>query len=131
MLVEVRIPVRHHAGSAYEKVERKAGDWAVAAAGAALAFTDAGRIEAAGIGLAAVGADAVHARAAEELLRGREPAEELFAEAGRRAGRDCEPVTDGRGTAEYKRHLAAELTTRALRRAAARAAAGVEAGAGV
>ncbi|MBR7825058.1 xanthine dehydrogenase family protein subunit M [Actinospica sp. MGRD01-02] len=131
MLVEVRIPVRHRAGSAYEKVERKAGDWAVAAAGAALALAQDGRIEVAGIGLAAVGADAVHARAAEELLRGREPSEELFAEAGRRAGDDCEPVADNRGTAEYKRHLAAELTSRALRRAAARAAAGVEAGAGV
>src|SRR6202011_2225853 len=36
MLVEVRVPIRTNSGSAYEKVERKAGDWAVAAAGAAV-----------------------------------------------------------------------------------------------
>lgn len=131
MLVEVRIPVRHHAGSAYEKVKRKVGDWAVAAAGAVLALRDDGRIGEAGIGLAAVGAGVVHARGVEEVLLGQVPSEELFAEAGRMAGEACEPVTDGRGTAQYKRHLAAELTTRALRRAAARAAENAEVGAGV
>lgn len=33
MLVEVRIPVRHNTSSAYAKVERRVGDWAVTAAG--------------------------------------------------------------------------------------------------
>ena len=36
MLVEVRIPVRHNSSSAYAKVERRVGDWAVTAAGAAV-----------------------------------------------------------------------------------------------
>ena len=36
MLIEVRIPVRHNTSSAYAKVERRVGDWAVAAAGAAV-----------------------------------------------------------------------------------------------
>ena len=36
MLIEVRIPIREHGGSAYEKVERRAGDWAVTSAGAAV-----------------------------------------------------------------------------------------------
>jgi len=35
MLVEIRLAVHPGAGSAYEKVERRAGDWAIAAAGAA------------------------------------------------------------------------------------------------
>ncbi|MFD0350488.1 hypothetical protein ACFQ0M_39635 [Kitasatospora aburaviensis] len=55
------------------------------------------------------------------LLVGREPSEEAFAAAGRIAAEDCDPVTDTRGTAAYKRHLAGELTERALRRAAERA----------
>jgi carbon-monoxide dehydrogenase medium subunit len=120
MLVEVRVPILPNAGSAYEKVERKTGDWAIAASGAALALVD-GRIGTAGVGLAAVGVSAVGYRRAEEALVGREPSEEAFAEAGRIAAEDCDPVTDTRGTAAYKRHLAGELTGRALRRAAERA----------
>ena len=48
-------------------------------------------------------------------------AEEAFAATGRIAAAYCNPVADQRGPADYKRHLAGELTTRALRRAAARA----------
>ncbi|MFI9271312.1 FAD binding domain-containing protein [Kitasatospora sp. NPDC052896] len=123
MLVEVRVPIRANAGSAYRKVERKAGDWAVAAAGAALALDDGGRIGWAGIGLAAVGTSMVGYRRAEQALLGREPSEPAFAEAGRIAAEDCDPLTDTRGTEAYKRHLAGELTRRALTRAAERAAA--------
>ncbi len=119
MLVEVRIPIRPNAGSAYEKVERKAGDWAIAAVGAAVELHN-GRIAEVGLGLAAVGI--LHAPRVEEAVRGKEPSEELFAEAARLASEECEPITDTRGSAEYKRHLAGELTKRALRRAVARAA---------
>jgi carbon-monoxide dehydrogenase medium subunit len=120
MLVEIRIPILANAGSAYEKVERKAGDWAVAAAGAAVAL-EGGRMAQVGIGLAAVGGETVNSVRAEQALRGREPSEQAFAEAGALAAEDCAPVTDGRGTTAYKRHLAGELTIRALRRAVERA----------
>jgi len=120
MLIEVRLPLHDHAGSAYEKVERRAGDWAVAAAGAAL-WMDGGTIADAGIGLSAVGAPDMRSARAEDALRGQRPSEELFAEAGRFASEDCNPTTDQRGSVEYKRHLAQELTTRAVRRAAERA----------
>jgi aerobic carbon-monoxide dehydrogenase medium subunit len=119
LLVEVRLPVRPGAGSAYEKVERRAGDWAVAAAGAAL-WIDGAAIARAGIALSALGAPVTSTRA-EESLRGRAPSEELFVAAGQLAAQDANPTTDQRGDAAYKRHLAAELTTRALRRSAARA----------
>ena len=46
--------------------------------------------------------------------------ETVGSEAARRAGEACDPVTDVRGTAEYKRHLASELTSRTLRTAAQR-----------
>jgi carbon-monoxide dehydrogenase medium subunit len=63
----------------------------------------------------------VHVTRAEELLRGKAPSDELFAEAGGVASEDCTPFPDGRGPVDYKRHLAGVLTKRALRRAAARA----------
>lgn len=119
MLVEVRIPVRHKMSSAYGKVERRVGDWAVAAAGAAVTLDD-GAISAARVGLTAVNADAAALAAVSESLVGRPATEEVYADAGRAAAQACEPVTDMRGTADYKRHLAAELTTRTLRTAVER-----------
>ena len=120
ILTEVRLTVRPGAGSAHEKVERRAGDWAIAAASAAL-WIENGAIADAGIGLSAVGFTTVHLTRAEELLRGKAPSEELFAEAGKIASEDCSPSADGRGPVDYKRHLTGVLTHRALRRAAARA----------
>ena len=120
MLTEVRLPVRPGAGSAHEKVERRAGDWAIAAASAAV-WLEGGRIADVGIALSAVGLTTVHLSRAEELLRGSAPSPELFAQAGEIAAADCSPQADGRGPIDYKRHLARVLTTRALHRAAARA----------
>ncbi len=96
------------------KVDRRAGDWAVAAAAAALRVAD-GVITDAGIGLTAVGPFV--AAEAEASLIGRPPGEEVFTEAGRLAAAHCRPVADQRGPVDYKRHLAGELTVRALRRA--------------
>ncbi|HEX5993978.1 MAG TPA: xanthine dehydrogenase family protein subunit M [Jiangellales bacterium] len=120
LLVELRVPIRPGGGSAYEKVERRVGDYPVAAAGAVLWLSD-GAIADVGIGLTAVGAPHFVAPEAEAVLRGAPATEESFVAAGRAAAAQCSPVTDQRGPADYKRHLAAELTTRALRRAAARA----------
>ena len=120
ILTEVRLRVRPGAGSAHEKVERRAGDWAIAAASAAV-WMDGATIADAGIALSAVGLTTIHLTRAEELLRGQPPSEELFAQAGEIASEDCAPMADGRGPVDYKRHLAGVLTHRALRRAAARA----------
>jgi carbon-monoxide dehydrogenase medium subunit len=120
LLTEVRIPLRPGAGSAHEKVERRAGDWAIAAASAAV-WMDGGMIADAGIALSAVGLTTIHLTRAEELLRGKSPSEKLFAEAGEIASADCSPTRDGRGPVDYKRHLAGVLTARALGRATARA----------
>ncbi len=119
MLVEVRIPVRHNTSSAYAKVERRVGDWAVTAAGASLTL-DGDAIAAARVGLTAVNADWSALAEVSAALVGRPATDEIFADAGRRAAQACEPVTDVRGTAEYKRHLASELTIRTLRTAAER-----------
>ena len=133
LLAEVRVPVQPGTGSAYEKVARRVGDWSVAAAGAVLRLDgkpDGKKVIAqAGIGLTAVGAEHFVAAEAEEYLRGRAPDEESFIEAGAIAAVHCHPVADQRGPEDYKRHLVAELTTRALRRATARATGPAAAGA--
>jgi aerobic carbon-monoxide dehydrogenase medium subunit len=124
ILTEIRIPLRPHGSSAYAKVERRAGDWAVTSAGAAV-WMDGAVIADARVGLAAVGPNAAGIPAISEALRGREPSEELYARAGAIAAETCSPVTDTRGTADYKRHLADELTRRTLRRSVERIRAGV------
>ena len=120
ILTEVRLPLRPGGGSAHEKVERRAGDWAIAAASAAVWMQD-GAIGDAGIALSAVGLTTIHVARAEELLRGEAPSDELFADAGAIASEDCSPTSDGRGPVDYKRHLAGVLTGRALGTAMARA----------
>src|SRR6266852_3750722 len=125
LLAEVRVPVAPGTGSAYEKVARRVGDWSVAAAGAVLRLGgglggDPPVIVSAGLGLTAVGAEHFVAAEAEEFLRGRAADSESFTAAGAIAAEHCHPVADQRGPEDYKRHLVAELSTRALRRAAAR-----------
>jgi carbon-monoxide dehydrogenase medium subunit len=124
MLVELRVRIRRGAGSAYEKVERRVGDWPVAAAGALLILSD-GLIAEAGIGLTAVGAEHFCAPEAERYLIGRAPEAEVLAEAARIAAEHCQPQADQRGPADYKRHLAGELTRRVLAKAAERARSGL------
>jgi carbon-monoxide dehydrogenase medium subunit len=123
MLTEIRIPVRAGGSSAYAKVERRAGDWAVTSVGAAV-WMDGPRISDARVGLAAVGPNTTGIPGISEALRDQEPSDELFARAGAIAAQSCSPVSDNRGTADYKRHLADELTRRTLRTAVDRIQAG-------
>ena len=120
MLTEVRIPIRPGCGSAYEKVERRAGDWAVAAVGVCV-WMSGGNIADVGIGVTAVGATHFCAPEAEASLVGKAPSDEAIAAAAALAAQHCNPSSDQRGPVEYKRHLTGELTARALRRAIAAA----------
>jgi carbon-monoxide dehydrogenase medium subunit len=120
ILTEIRLPVRPGGGSAHEKVERRAGDWAIVAVSVAL-WMEGGTIADAGVALSAAGPTTIHAKRSEEFLRGMQPSEDLFDQAGALASEDCSPIADGRGPVEYKRHLAGVLTERALGRAAERA----------
>jgi len=119
ILTEVRFPIRPGGSSAYEKVERRAGDWAVVSAGAAV-WLDGAVIADARVGLAAVGLNTTGLPEISAALRGQAPSEQMYALAGEIAARSCSPTSDMRGSEEYKRHLADELTRRTLRRAVAR-----------
>ena len=118
LLAEIRVPLRPSA-SAYVKVDRRAGDWAVGAAGAVVTVAG-GAVSEAGIGVTALGAPRFVAEEAEDFLTGGPPTEDRLVEAGRIAARQCRPPADQRGPVDYKRHLAGELVTRALRLAVER-----------
>ncbi|MDH3753313.1 MAG: xanthine dehydrogenase family protein subunit M, partial [Acidimicrobiia bacterium] len=120
MLTEIRIPLKPNGSSAYEKVERRAGDWAVVSSGAAV-WMDGATIAEGRVGLAAVGPNTTSIGPVMEALRGTTPSDDLYQQVGEIAAANCSPYTDQRGTAAYKTHLAKELTVRALRRAVARA----------
>jgi carbon-monoxide dehydrogenase medium subunit len=123
MLTEIRVPVTTgtatNTGTAYAKLDRRVGDWAVAAAGASVTIAD-GVIQAAGIALAAVNAK-VTSFEAEQTLQGQPATEASFRRAAQAAAAACAPATDQRGSAEYKRHVAGVLVERVLRTATERA----------
>lgn len=117
ILTEVRVPAPSGAsGGTYLKLERKVGDFATVAAAVHLSFSN-GTVERAGIALTAVGLRNIQATHAEQSLAGAEPTEEAFAEAGRLAAEASSPISDVRGSAEYKRHVVDVYVRRGLARA--------------
>ena len=125
ILTEIRIPkAKPRSGGAYVKLERKVGDFAIAAVAVFLTLGDKGRVESAGIGLTNVGATAIRARKAEAALAGREPDEKAIAQAAAEAAAAARPFGDTRGPADYKRDVVRVLTGRAIRTALARAKGG-------
>src|SRR5918998_391669 len=120
ILTEARVP-RAPQGSSYFKVERRAGDYASAALGAAL-WMSGDEIEEARIGMCSVGSTTLRARGGEEELKGQHPDGELYRRAAERAAQECDPPDDARGTPEYKRDLVRVLLVRALEQAVDRGA---------
>jgi carbon-monoxide dehydrogenase medium subunit len=122
ILTEIRIPQPPPgSGGAYEKLERKVGDFATAAAAVQVTLGTGGEVASAGIALTNAGPTPVRAVEAERYLTGKQPTEEVIAEAARLAGAAGTPSADRRGKIEYKREMARVLTARALRRAIQRA----------
>lgn len=121
LLTEVRVPrYTGPAGGTYLKLERKVGDYATVGVAVHLQL-DGGRIGRAGIALTGVGSKNIKATAAEAALSGREPDDELFAEAAALAAVAAEPHTDVRGSAEYKRSVVRTFVRRGLNQAVSQA----------
>ena len=114
LLTEVRVPTPSaRAGGTYLKLERKIGDYATVGAALQVELSN-GTIGRAGIALTGVGSTNVHATDAEASLAGAEPTEEALAEAARLAAASTDPVSDVRGSAEYKRHVVEVFVRRGL-----------------
>ena len=118
MVTEVRV-VAHSArgGGDYQKLERKVGDYATVGVATSIELDEAGKIGTAGLALTSVYAHNLKVTEAEQALAGSTPSTDLFAEAGRIAAAACDPASDTRGSAEYKRHVVDVFTRRGLARA--------------
>ena len=116
LAVEFPVPDDRTAGS-YQKIERKVGDFATAAAAVQVSLKADGTIGSAGVALSAAGACAVRVDAAEQLLAGQKPSAELLRAASDAAWHRSAPQGDLRGSVEFKKHLAGVLVTRGLRQA--------------
>jgi aerobic carbon-monoxide dehydrogenase medium subunit len=121
MALAVRFPKPDDrtAGS-YQKVERKVGDFATAAAAVQLSLSAEGTIREAGVALSAAGPCAVRVTDAEKALTGQKPNADLVRAVADAASRRSDPQADARGSVEYKKHLAGVLVARGLRQALAR-----------
>ena len=82
---------------------------------------DGTTIEQARIGLAAVAPTPLFAAEASQWLAGKPATEETFARAGELASKAAAPISDMRGTAEFRLHLVGVLTRRTLAKAVERA----------
>ena len=117
LLTEVRVPLPSaKMGGAYLKLERKVGDFATVGVAVQVEMAN-GTIGRGGIALTGVGSKNIHATDAEGSLAGAEPNEAAFAETGRLAAAACDPVSDVRGSSEYKRHIVEVYVRRGLARA--------------
>ena len=117
LVTEVRVK-KHTArgGGDYQKLERKIGDYATVGVATSIERDEHGRIASAGIALTSVYAHNLKVTEAEILLRGKQPSAELFKEAAAIASAACDPASDHRGSAAYKRHIVGVFTERGLAR---------------
>jgi len=121
MALAVHFPVPDdRAAGSYQKIERKVGDFATAAAAVQLSLNVDGTIRSAGVALSAAGPRAVRVEEAERLLAGQKPNRDMIRAAADAASRRSSPQADLRGSIEYKKNLAGVLVARGLRQALAR-----------
>ena len=124
LLTEIRVPaLASNQGVAYEKMIRKVGDYAIAAAAVIVSMNGA-NCESASIALTNVGETPLYAADAGASLAGKSVTEDAIAEAARLAMAIATPVADLRGTVEFRTAMTGEMTRRAIRKAAARAGEG-------
>jgi carbon-monoxide dehydrogenase medium subunit len=118
----IRIPApAKHSGTSFQRFTlRKGLALAVASVAAALDL-EGDAIKDARVALGAVGPTPIVARTSIEILEGSKPTDELFAEAAKAAAADAKPITDIRGSEEYRREIVEVLTRRALAQALQRA----------
>jgi carbon-monoxide dehydrogenase medium subunit len=122
ILAEIRVPLPPpRTGSAYRKLKRKTGDYAVAAVAVQLSLSASGTIERASIALTNVGPTPIEAVEAQKFLAGKAPDEKVFLETAKLAAKAASPSADRRGSVEYKQDMTRVLALRALKAALERA----------
>ena len=117
--ISIPTPASGH-GYAYEKLKRKVGDYAIAAAAVVLTM-DGGTCKSAAIALTNVGDTPIFAEAAGQALVGTAIDDGAVAKAVAAAKAVAQPAADMRGPKEYRVHAAGVMTGRAIKRALTRA----------
>ena len=121
LLTEIRVPPPQRPGWAHIKfTPRSVEDFATVGVALTLSVKN-GVCEDVRIGLNSVASTIIHARRAEETLRGKTVTEALLRELGEAAASETDPVDDNRGSAEYKREMVKVLVRRAAEEALGRA----------
>ncbi len=122
ILKEVRISLPPPgSGGSYLKLERQAGDFAIAGVAAQVTLDKSGVLKTVGIGLTAVGPTALRAKKAEDSILGEKPSASVIRKAAELAASEARPMSDLRGSPEYKREIVMVLTRRVLQIATQRA----------
>lgn len=122
LLVEVRVPhAAPRTGSAYVKLERRAGDFATVGVATMVTLASDGTVAAAGVALTAVADTPFASARAEAALVGQLPTADRIRVAATEAAGESTPAADGHGPADYKLAMVREITSRALRLAVSRA----------
>ena len=112
ILTEIRVPVRDGWGSAHQKFQRRAQDWAIVGVAALIESGDLG-ISSAAIGLTNMGGTPLRATAVEEALLGcTDP--EAIATAASKITEIHTPPADENASSEYRLHLAEVMIKRAV-----------------
>jgi carbon-monoxide dehydrogenase medium subunit len=117
--ISIPLPAQGH-GYAYEKLKRKVGDYAIAAAAVVLAM-DGGKCKSAAIALTNVGETPIFAEAAGNSLVGTAVDDGAIAKAVAAAKAVAKPAADMRGPQDYRSHAAGVMVERAIKRALTRA----------
>jgi carbon-monoxide dehydrogenase medium subunit len=121
LLTEVRIPApQAGSGQSYQKMKRKVGDYAIAAAAVVLGMAK-GKCTHAAIALTNVAATPIFADAAGKALIGTPVDAAAAAKAADLAAARTDPASDMRGPPEFRKHVAAVMVKRAIDAARARA----------
>jgi carbon-monoxide dehydrogenase medium subunit len=117
--ISVPVPPAGH-GYAYEKLKRKIGDYATAAAAVVLTMA-AGKVASCAIGLTNLHETPLLATDAAKAVIGTSLDATTLKKAAAAAEAIMSPAADARGPVEYRKHVGGIMVTRALQRAAARA----------
>ena len=124
LITEVSVPVDPpRTGGSYHKFANKASHFAIVGVASRLRLNAGGEIEDIAVGITGAGSRATRAGQVEDALRGKRPEEAEIRSAAASAAQGIDCLSDLHGQADYREHLVRVLTARAIRDAAARAAA--------
>ncbi len=115
VITDVQVPLpRPGSAGAYLKMERRAGDFAVASVAVQLELDGGGRCRKAGVALGAAGLTPIKVTAAEEALAGQDVTADVVDAAEERVVEAANPLADVRGSSDYKRAVCGALFRKAV-----------------